>query len=76
MIFRADQTDQEDIFCDPCLYEDVKTKATHYCKTCDFSEPLCNDCAKQHTRQKLSRDHEMCNNIGEFHNNQKDLNKK
>lgn len=73
MIFSANQTDQENIYCDPCLYEDIKTKATQFCKTCDAPEPLCNDCAKQHSRQKLSRDHELCNDIQEYLNNQKYL---
>lgn len=64
--FSADQTDQEDILCDPCLCEDKKTKAAHYCKTCDVPEPLCNECAKQHTRQKLGRNHELCDDIRDF----------
>lgn len=74
--FSADEPNQEDMFCDPCLYADIKIKATHYCKTCDDPEPLCNDCARQHTRQKLSRHHEICDNIGEFDNNKKDSNPK
>lgn len=74
--FRANQTIQEDTFCETCLYEDVQTKATHYCKTCDVPEPLCNDCAKQHTRQKLSRDHKLCDDIREFLDHQKCLTSK
>lgn len=66
MIFRADQTEQSDIFCDPCLYGNLKNKATHFCKSCDFPEPLCKYCAQQHSRQKLSRDHELCKDMKEF----------
>lgn len=74
--FSANQRDQEYIFCGPCLYVDKKTKATRYCKTCDDSEPLCNDCAKQHTRQKFSRDHELGDDIRTFYDNQKGSNAK
>lgn len=74
--FSTEHTDAQEVFCDPCLYDDKNTKATHYCKTCDVPEPLCIDCAKQHTRQKLSRDHELCDNIGEFQKYQRYLNAK
>lgn len=76
LIFSAKQRDQKDILCGPCLYVDIKTKATRYCKTCDDSEPLCNDCAKQHTRQKSSRDHELGDDIRTFYDNQKGSNAK
>lgn len=52
--------------CDPCFIENIHVKATHFCKTCDDPEPLCDECAKQHTRQKICRDHEMCKNLLEF----------
>lgn len=35
---------------------------------CDDPEPLCVECAKQHTRQKICREHEMCKDIQEFLN--------
>lgn len=71
MIFSAEQTNQEGIFCEPCIYENITTTATYYCKTCDIPEPLCNVCAKQHIRQKLSRNHELCDDMGEFPDQQK-----
>lgn len=61
--FSEDISKHGDIFCDPCLYGDIKTKATHFCKTCDVPEPLCKDCAQQHTREKLSRNHELCDEM-------------
>lgn len=76
MIFSLDQKNKEDIFCDHCLYGDIKTKATHYCKTCDVPEALCNNCAKQHTRQKFSRNHELGDDIREFYHIQKGFNAK
>lgn len=59
-------TKQEKKLCDPCLYGDKKTKATHFCKTCDVPELFCKDCAQHHTRQKLSRDHELCDEMKDF----------
>lgn len=35
---------------------------------CDDPEPLCVECAKQHTRQKICREHEMCKDIQELLN--------
>lgn len=61
-----DQLKKEEIFCDPCLHGDLKSKATLFCKTCDVPEPLCADCAVQHTRHKLCRNHELCDNMAEF----------
>lgn len=61
--FSEDITKEEDIFCDPCRYVHINTKATLFCITCDVPEPFCEDCAQQHTRQKLSRDHELCNEM-------------
>lgn len=53
-----------------------KIKAAQYCKTCDEPDPLCNDCAKHHIRQKASRNHELCNDIEIFQIHQKGLNAK
>lgn len=62
------QEDENEIFCDPCLYGDQQIIATFFCKTCDVPEPLCGDCAKQHSRQKLSRDHELCDDMKKYPN--------
>lgn len=52
--------------CDPCLNDDKKVTATHFCETCEDPEPLCELCAKQHTRQKAFKDHEISTNIHKF----------
>lgn len=52
--------------CHPCSNEEKDVKATHFCKTCENPEPLCEMCAKEHTRQKMAKDHEICTNISEF----------
>lgn len=64
------KTNQDELFCGPCHYGSQQRTATHFCKTCDVPEPLCLNCAQQHTRQKLSRDHELCDNIKTFPNAQ------
>lgn len=66
-------TQQDTLLCDPCLYGSKKNTATHFCTTCDVPEPLCVNCAQQHTRQRISRDHQLCDNINVFPNAQKKL---
>lgn len=67
-------TQQDTLLCDPCLYGSKKNTATHFCTTCDVPEPLCVNCAQQHTRQRISRDHQLCDNINVFPNAQKNSN--
>lgn len=52
--------------CYPCSRDSLKIKATSFCKTCDDPEPLCEACAKQHTRQKIAKDHEISRNMAEL----------
>ena len=52
-----------EILCDPCLYENVQIAGTKFCKTCQDPEPLCDGCAQQHTRQKSFRHHEISNEL-------------
>lgn len=52
--------------CHPCSNDDNDVDATHFCKTCDDPEPLCEMCAKEHTRHKMAKDHEICTNMAEF----------
>lgn len=74
--FSTDQTVQQKAISDSRTYGNIKAKATHYGKTCEVPEPWCNDCAKQHTRQTLSKDHELCDKIREFSDHQKVLSAK
>lgn len=53
--------------CNPCSYDKKKAKATHFCKTCKEPEPFCENCAKQHIRQKHYREHEICEDMEMFH---------
>ena len=45
--------------CKTCLDEKRESEATRVCKTCEVPEPFCDDCAKQHTKQKAIRGGEM-----------------
>lgn len=58
------------IVCEPCSTEDTQVPATHFCKTCDDPEPLCETCAKHHTKQKQSRNHEICRDMREYRINE------
>lgn len=48
------------------MNDNLQVKATHFCKTCEDPEALCGACAKQHTRQKLFREHQLCGEIQDF----------
>lgn len=54
------------MFCEPCFNENKQISATRFCKTCADPEPLCEKCAKQHIRQKISKEHKLCSDIQEF----------
>lgn len=64
--FSENNQHEKEVDCDPCSIENINVKATHFCKTCADPEPLCDKCAKQHTRQKICRDHKMCKDVREF----------
>lgn len=64
--FSVDLQQEENVVCDQCLNDDKKVTATYFCKTCEDPEPLCELCAKQHTRQKAFRDHSLNGNMHEF----------
>lgn len=55
-----------EILCVPCSSEKKQVLADFFCKTCDDPEPLCEDCAYQHAKQKLSRNHELCDDLKEM----------
>lgn len=57
---------EKEIECNPCSNENVQVKATNFCKTCADPEPFCGTCARQHTRQKIFRDHQLCGEIRDF----------
>lgn len=69
IIFRDTDTEKQ-IACEPCSTEDTQVPATHFCKTCDDPEPLCETCAKHHTKQKQSRNHEICRDMREYRINE------
>lgn len=58
------------LLCDLCSIED-EYEATHFCKTCEDPDPLCETCAKRHLREKPFRSHEMCSDIEQFPNKEK-----
>lgn len=64
-VFSSQNKREEKVkFCEPCLRKNLRKKRTHFCKTCEVPEALCKDCAQQHTREKLSRYHEVCKDTG------------
>lgn len=58
----------KDQHCNPCSYGDIIVRATHFCRTCENPEPLCENCSTQHVRQRKSRHHQICENIKEIPN--------
>lgn len=56
------------ILCEPCSTADEQVKATHFCRTCDDPEPLCETCSEHHLKQKLSKNHELCADTEQFQN--------
>nr|XP_022290966.1 uncharacterized protein LOC111102491 isoform X2 [Crassostrea virginica] len=73
---KKEERHKKQIFCDPCLCGDKQIKATHFCKTCEDPEPLCEVCAQQHTRQKASRHHEISNELSQLSSLEETSNKK
>lgn len=56
----------KEITCVPCSFENVQVKAAYFCQTCEDPEPLCETCATQHTRQKLTRGHEIGKDLWKY----------
>lgn len=54
------------IVCSPCLFGDKNIEATGFCKNCEDPEPLCEFCAQMHIRQRATRNHEICTEIGKL----------
>ena len=44
----------------------IQTIATRFCKSCEEPEPMCEVCASHHSRQKATKDHEICDDMGQF----------
>lgn len=61
-----ENSEKKKVVCNPCSNDSKEVQATHFCKTCEDPEPLCEMCAKQHTRHKLSKDHKICADIEEY----------
>lgn len=65
LFFRENDIVKE-ILCEPCITENIQVSASFFCKTCEDPEPLCDICARHHTKQKLSKNHELCEDITDF----------
>lgn len=61
------------MLCIPCSNDSKEVQATHFCKTCEDPEPLCEMCANQHNRHKVSKDHEICPDIEEYPDPQQNI---
>lgn len=51
----------------------IQTIATRFCKSCEEPEPMCEVCASHHSRQKATKDHEICDDMGQFSISKKTL---
>ena len=56
------------VFCEPCSFENKSKEADRFCKSCQDPEPMCEDCAKEHTRHRITRGHKMCLDLEQFLN--------
>lgn len=54
------------MLCEPCITENQLIQATHFCRTCNDPELLCESCAKHHTKQKPFKGHQLSKDIGDF----------
>ena len=49
--------------CTPCQFVGDDNEAMSFCLTCTEPEPMCNECAAQHIRERKTRGHELCSDI-------------
>ncbi|XP_045178579.2 uncharacterized protein LOC123538489 [Mercenaria mercenaria] len=57
---KADTKDSildDPVYCDPCLLSENETTAFKYCNECE--EKLCDDCAKSHSKRKVTSSHKL-----------------
>lgn len=54
------------IKCTPCTFVEEVTDATSFCLTCPDHEPMCDNCAGQHIRERKTRGHEICLDLQKF----------
>lgn len=52
-----EETDNKRFLCEPCLFERTELDATSFCVDC--SEHLCPNCARDHRKAKLLRNHHL-----------------
>ena len=57
------QSIRSKVKCMPCNFDGDDSDATAFCLTCKEPEPMCSQCAAQHTRERKTRGHEICNDI-------------
>ncbi|XP_061176106.1 uncharacterized protein LOC133185061 [Saccostrea echinata] len=51
------------IMCESCSYNKEDNLAEAFCLSCREPDPMCNQCAHQHKKQKLSRGHKICRDL-------------
>lgn len=73
LISFSDSDIMKETLCEPCSTENLRIQATNFCKTCEDPEALCDNCAKQHTKQKYCKNHEMCKDMEKFRNREPTL---
>ncbi|XP_056014684.1 uncharacterized protein LOC125674781 isoform X2 [Ostrea edulis] len=54
------------VLCEPCRYENITNHATQFCLDCEDPEPMCQNCANQHLKQRSGRGHSLSADISEM----------
>lgn len=62
----SEDSNLKELTCVPCSFKNIQVKAIYFCQTCEDPEPLFETCASQHTRQKLTRGHEIGKDIWKY----------
>nr|XP_022307143.1 uncharacterized protein LOC111113294 isoform X4 [Crassostrea virginica]XP_022307145.1 uncharacterized protein LOC111113294 isoform X4 [Crassostrea virginica]XP_022307146.1 uncharacterized protein LOC111113294 isoform X4 [Crassostrea virginica]XP_022307147.1 uncharacterized protein LOC111113294 isoform X4 [Crassostrea virginica]XP_022307148.1 uncharacterized protein LOC111113294 isoform X4 [Crassostrea virginica]XP_022307149.1 uncharacterized protein LOC111113294 isoform X4 [Crassostrea virg len=52
--------------CAPCSIDGDKIDATAFCLTCKEPELMCNVCAGQHIKERISRNHDLCYDLSKL----------
>ena len=66
MLCSEKKKNEEKVYCEPCVILERRTDATKFCKTCEDQETFCDNCAQHHICHKATRNHEICDDLGQL----------